>query len=262
MKYMGSKSRVAKHLVPLLQGLIDKNNITTYVEPFVGGANIIDKIQCTHRIAGDQQKHLIALYKNLDKVESLPEYISREHYAEVKNCFRADSGIFPDWYVGAVGFLASYNGRFFDGGYSGTVKTATGVIRNYYQEARRNLESQIPKLRGVDFVLGDYRLTCSHFENALIYCDPPYFGTAQYSGREFYHEEFWDWCRLMSENNIVVVSEHSAREDFVCVWEHPVTRTLDNKKRKNAVERLFCYYEAAEALFPKIFGEEEDSWML
>ena len=36
MKYMGSKSRIAKYIVPILQKCIDDNNITTYIEPFAG----------------------------------------------------------------------------------------------------------------------------------------------------------------------------------------------------------------------------------
>ena len=37
MKYMGSKSRIAKYIAPILQECIDSNNVTTYIEPFVGG---------------------------------------------------------------------------------------------------------------------------------------------------------------------------------------------------------------------------------
>lgn len=37
MKYMGSKSKIAKYIVPILNDIIVKNNIFTYVEPFVGG---------------------------------------------------------------------------------------------------------------------------------------------------------------------------------------------------------------------------------
>lgn len=37
MKYMGSKSRVAKYIVPIIQDCIGTNNITTYIEPFAGG---------------------------------------------------------------------------------------------------------------------------------------------------------------------------------------------------------------------------------
>ena len=46
MKYLGSKAKLAKYIVPILQNYIYKNNIKTYIEPFVGGFNIIDKITC------------------------------------------------------------------------------------------------------------------------------------------------------------------------------------------------------------------------
>ena len=44
MQFVGSKNRISKQLAPIIQKYIDDNNITTYVEPFVGGANMIDKI--------------------------------------------------------------------------------------------------------------------------------------------------------------------------------------------------------------------------
>lgn len=37
MKYIGSKQRISKHIVPIIQKYIDENNITEYYEPFVGG---------------------------------------------------------------------------------------------------------------------------------------------------------------------------------------------------------------------------------
>lgn len=37
MVYMGSKRRYAKYIVPILQNCIDTHNISTYIEPFVGG---------------------------------------------------------------------------------------------------------------------------------------------------------------------------------------------------------------------------------
>ena len=44
MKYVGSKNRLSKDLAPIIQNYIDNNNIKNYWEPFVGGANLIDKI--------------------------------------------------------------------------------------------------------------------------------------------------------------------------------------------------------------------------
>ena len=37
MKYVGSKNRIAKDIVPIIQKYIDENNIIEYYEHFVGG---------------------------------------------------------------------------------------------------------------------------------------------------------------------------------------------------------------------------------
>lgn len=52
MVYQGSKNRISKFLVPIIQKYIDDNNIKTYIEPMVGGANIIDKIVCENKVGG------------------------------------------------------------------------------------------------------------------------------------------------------------------------------------------------------------------
>lgn len=49
MKYMGSKARHAKELLPII--LKDRKPGQWYVEPFVGGANMIDKVD-GNRIGG------------------------------------------------------------------------------------------------------------------------------------------------------------------------------------------------------------------
>ena len=61
MVYMGSKAKYAQYIVPILQKCIDDNNVTLYIEPFVGGANIIDKIKCENRFGFDRSDTLIAL---------------------------------------------------------------------------------------------------------------------------------------------------------------------------------------------------------
>lgn len=67
MKYMGSKTRIAKYIVPIIQEQINKNNITEYYEPFVGGCNVIDKIQCDKKYGSDINKYLIALLTHLQQ---------------------------------------------------------------------------------------------------------------------------------------------------------------------------------------------------
>lgn len=246
MKYMGSKSRISKYILPIIQQRLSDYNLHTYVEPFCGGCNVIDKVVCNNKVACDKQKYLIALFNNMCNISQLPEFVTKEHYEDVKKSYLSQDGRFPDWYIGAVGFLASYNGKFFDGGYAGIAHTKIGTVRNYYDEARRNLMKQIHNLQDVSFVCGDYRQTCSHFVDAVIYCDPPYKDTTNYTaGMDFNHDEFWDWCRDMSERNIVLISEHQARDDFECIWKMPVKRTIDNKKRSRCIERLFEFDEYA-----------------
>lgn len=240
MKYMGSKSRIAKYIVPILQKLIDDNNISTYIEPFCGGCNVIDKIICKNKIASDINPYLIELLKHRDEVKNLPNFVTKEHYSEVREAYNNRTDKFPEWYIGAIGFLASYNGRFFDGGYAGIVTTKEGKTRNYYDEARRNFIEQLPLLKNICFELGSYDDFYTAGFNNLIYCDIPYKNTKQYGySKNFDHNRFWQWVRDISKDNIVIVSEQEAPEDFECIWEQPIKRTIDNNKRVNVVEKLF-----------------------
>lgn len=43
MKYLGSKNKIAKHLLPII--LKDRKPEQYYVEPFMGGGNMIDKLK-------------------------------------------------------------------------------------------------------------------------------------------------------------------------------------------------------------------------
>ena len=234
---MGSKSRIKKYVVPYLQELINAHEIDTYIEPFVGGANVIDDIQCQNKIGGDLHSKLIALLEHVQNGGELPVEVPRELYNDVRA--NKDTDKYEDWFIGAVGFLASYNGRYFDGGYAKTTVEKNGRIRDYYDECKRNLQKQAPKLKDVSFINCDYK-SFSDTKGALIYCDIPYKGTKQFSvGKDFDHDVFWQWVRDMSEHNVVVVSELQAPDDFECVWEQPVIRTQNAKKREIATEKMF-----------------------
>lgn len=141
MKLMGSKSRITKYIVPIIQKCINDNHITCYYEPFVGGANVIDKVRCEKKYGNDLNKYLVALLEYVANGGKLLDTVPRDLYSEVRANYK--SGKYEDWYVGNIGFLASYNGRWFDGGYAkaGYEHTKNGDrYRDYYQEAKRNLE--------------------------------------------------------------------------------------------------------------------------
>lgn len=234
MKYVGSKNRIAKDLAPIIQSYIDGNNITRYWEPFCGGANMIDKIKCENRFGSDIHPYLIALLKQAQvDTSAFPKTISEEEYKSV----RSNPQNYPDWYVGLVGFCASYNAKWF-GGYANNVKTKQGIIRNYTDEAIRNLVKQAPNLKGIHF-------DCRSFEqsakasNFVIYSDIPYQSSTKYATDDFPYERFYDWAREMSKDNIVLVSEYWMPNDFECIWSKTLKCTLDKSSRTDKVEKLF-----------------------
>ena len=112
MVYQGSKSRVAKDICPIIQKAIDESNCDTFVDAFVGGANLIQHIKCENRIGYDINPYLIALLNNLDKIPNFEVPISKEEYDICRAEWRSAQLTHPDWYIGAVGYIASFGGRF------------------------------------------------------------------------------------------------------------------------------------------------------
>lgn len=237
MKYMGSKRRIAKHILPII--LKGREEWQYYVEPFCGGCNVIDKVT-GNRIASDSNPYLIRMWQSLIDGWNPPMKIERGYYTDVRECYNNKSDTYPPHYVGWVGFMGSYNGRFFDGGYSGySVKIKCGY-RDYIGEAIQNTMQQVPALQGVTFLNKDYRYlvlpSCS-----IIYCDPPYRGVKKYS-YSINHDDFWQWCRdKVAEGHKVFVSEYNAPNDFVCVWEQPVKTAINQTVTKQATEKLFVH---------------------
>lgn len=237
MKYMGSKARIAKDISPIINQIIKDKGITTYIEPFVGGCNMIEHIECETKIGWDNNEYLIEFWKAIKAGwNPIDLIITKAWYQEIKN----NMSQYPKRVVALAGFCASYNAKWF-GGYAGTVITKINTCRNYYDEAVRNVLKQAERIKDVQFICGDYR-GLSLVENALIYCDPPYQNTTKYKD-EFDHAYYWEWVRMMSRKNIVICSEYSAPPDFECIWSKELTTTLDNASRSKAVEKLFIKNE-------------------
>ena len=137
IKCMGSKNRLSKELIPIIQSYITEDT-KGYLEPFVGGANMIDKIKCDNKIGCDIHRELIALLNKVkDDVDIIPNTITKDEYYSVKN----NKLNYEDWYVGLVGFCANYNSKYF-GGYANNVKTKIGTVRNYTDESIKNLKNK------------------------------------------------------------------------------------------------------------------------
>jgi DNA adenine methylase len=231
MKYMGSKNRHAKKLLPII--LKDQKPGQWYVEPFVGGANMIDKVD-GNRIGADIHPHLIVLLDAVANGWIPPENVTEEEYRQAQQIRTIDAQ------TGFIGFGASYSGKWF-GGYARGNNT-NGTSRNYAAESCRNLLEQAPKIKSVAFICSPYD-QLSIPQNSIIYCDPPYEGTTKYATGGFDHAAFWHWCRVkVGQGHQVFVSEYNAPSDLVCVWEKKVNNTLTKDTgSKQGVEKLFVH---------------------
>jgi len=238
MKYMGSKARHAKDILSII--LKDRNEGQYFVDLFCGGCNLIDKVTGP-RIANDSHSYLIEMFKELQYGWIPPEEITKEKYLD---CKKYPNLNYP-YLVGYVGFNCSYSGKWF-GGYAGKTKTKTGLIRDYQKEAFNNVMKQVPNLMGVEFHNLDYKDVAIP-KNSIVYCDPPYANTTKYSSlSSFNHDDFYEYIRkLAGLGHQCFVSEYSAPDDFVCVWQKNATSSLSANGKiggnKISVEKLFVF---------------------
>lgn len=237
MKYVGSKNRISKQVAPIIQQCINDNNVKIYYEPFVGGANMIDKIKCEKRVGNDIHKELISLFKQLQTGWQPPKTITEEEYNEV----RLNKEKYPDYYVALVGFCATFGSKYF-GGYARGFKADKVTPRDIPNEAIRNLTEQVSKIQNVKFVSKNYlEINTDTLHNAVIYCDPPYQGTTKYVTDSFDYDAFWNWVRKLSKDNYILVSEYNAPDDFVNLWSKEVTTSLKVHEHEAREEKLYTY---------------------
>ena len=243
MRYMGSKARFSKEILPII--LKDRKPEQWYVEPFAGGMNMICDVD-GNRIANDKNKHLIAMWQGLVENKQRPAEISKELYSRARTEYNKGTSELDYFMIGWIGWMASANGRFFDGGYSGKSNTKIGTVRDYIKEAISNIDKQLPKIKGCLFKSVDYT-ELPLPPSSIIYCDIPYQGTKQYStSKDFNHIQFWNWARDISkQGHTVYVSEYNAPNDFECVWIKSAKSSLSANGKiggnKESVEKLFKF---------------------
>ena len=227
MKYLGSKNKIAKHLLPII--LNDRKPDQYYVEPFMGGGNMIDKVD-GFRIGNDINYYLIEMWKALQNGWIPPDTVTEEEYKYYKKCQDLEDPAM----VAFVGLVCSFSCQWF-GTYA---RNKRGD--NYAKQGKNGIMNQLPKMIGIELFSTAYdKLEIP--PNSIIYCDPPYQNTAGYKD-SIDHKVFWQWCRERAlEGHQVFISEYSAPDDFTCIFEieHYSTVTKSNKDLR--VEKLFKF---------------------
>lgn len=235
MQYLGGKYRIRKQVAQFLESVRPEG--AAYLEPFVGAGWVLQEIS-GERFASDACEPLIAMYKALQKGWIPPNSLSREEYLSIKDRMRVDDPV-----TAFAGFGCSFGGKWFRG-YAPNRRE-----QNYCMCAKNSLLRKLPMISGVNFTACDYG---EHKpQSMLIYCDPPYRGTTGYSAvGKFDHELFWETMRKWSCDNVVVISEYRAPEDFKCVLEIGTKISMHTKEKtaKSRVEKLFMHESSAASV--------------
>jgi DNA adenine methylase len=231
MRYMGSKARYAAQIMPIL--MRGHNGNRWYIEPFVGGGNMISACPADNRWGNDVAAFAVALLEAVARGWVPPDDIDLRTYNDIRqNPMRHDPAL-----VGFAMYCCSYAGKPWGGYWRATDKN--GFARSGAAEQQRHLLKQASSIRGIKW-------TTAHFSDieipngATVYCDPPYAGTTGYGGH-FDHDAFWSWAADLATRCRVFVSEYTA-PDGLCdlVWEKNVANSLTKDTgAKRGVEKLF-----------------------
>lgn len=248
MQYMGGKSRISRSIAEIINAVSGRkiqNRATpipnikrigggqVFVSLFCGSCSVESKVTGFQRmILNDRHEYLIALLKGVQGGYELPDAITETEYQYIRQNKSEDPVL-----TGFVGFGCSFGGKWF-GGYA---RNKGGT--NYAAQSKKSLLKDMATLTDAEFVCGDYRTLPIPY-GAVIYADPPYEGTTGYSGDKFDSNDFWIAMRLLADTgHTVFISEQTAPDDFICVWEKPFMRTLDVNKQNQfqITEKLFTY---------------------
>lgn len=212
--YMGGKAAHASEILSF--ALAKRERGQAWVEPFVGGGNVICRVPPEQglRIGSDTNWRMIALLDALgNKGWQPPETVTEKEYNRIK---KDPDSVAPE----LAAFVAtglSFGSKWFDV----FARDAEGTDRTRIARARAIADA--PGLKGCTFIACSYDQINSRIpSNSIIYCDPPYTGTSEYAGAKTKIKlgeslakniwrvgAFWKWAdALVDEGHHVFVSEY------------------------------------------------------
>lgn len=241
--YMGNKSRLLDKIHNLLHQL-DIPDSDTFVDLFCGGGSVgYSMVSEYHNIImNDLDSGLINLHKTMrDHPERILLFAKIEPSKEEFNFAKLGMSDY-DTYIRQI-YSFSTNGKAYLWGEErlNTPKEELYRQRSEPRERHRHLEDVMLMYGRYEPNITFTNLSYEQVEipsNAIVYCDPPYKGTAEYNVGEFDSDAFYDWCR--SCPNIVLISEYDMPDDFILLEEWDLaSQGGGNKNTKIAREKIF-----------------------
>lgn len=234
MRYVGGKARISGWIEQIILSV--RTHETRYIEPFVGGANVLLRI--SHHfptvIAGDIHPDLVMLLSAVGR-GWIPPVISAQLYKNLRHTA-------PSPLRGFAGFGCSFGGKWF-GGFTECPWDAhhKRYTRSYQGAARGALLKSREALSRVHWVIGSYE-AFQPTHGDIVYCDPPYKNTLGYT-THFNSPHFWEIAASWSERGAtVLVSEQTAPNG----WDIIAARTRKSQLRvvrgtSNTIRQEFVF---------------------
>lgn len=205
IKWSGSKSSQANMIIKYLP------NYERYFEPFIGGGSMLYAVNPNMATCGDICEPLIGIWNLIkNNPQEVIDYYRREWtrlqtdgyevYYDIRNRFNKENKPLDLLFLSrtCVNGLIRFN--------------SNGEFNNSFHHTRKGIDPKRfekivlkwhEKVRNVDFIHGDYRVTTeSAKSNDLIYLDPPYENTkGRYYGTIDY-DEFYEYLEELNRKNI------------------------------------------------------------
>ena len=225
MRYLGGKSRIAKHIVNAISADTDRRAVW---DPFCGGLSVSVAFAKAGYdvISSDANTALIALYNAVQQGWDPPDTLSEAEYRHAKTLPDSDP------LKAFAGIGCSFGGKWF-GGYA-----RQNSKHSFAGAAKRKLQRNVPHIIQF-FELSFMGIDPENCED-LIYCDPPYANTTGYTATgAFDHDLFWDKVQQWERCGVpVYVSEYMCPLPHRIVWERTHYKSLRDAKMQHT-DKLF-----------------------
>jgi site-specific DNA-adenine methylase len=219
--YHGGKYRHGNEIARVIKDIYDKqapNSIVGYIEPFCGMCGVYRHVvnllpKKLKYIASDQHDSLILMWKALQEGWTPPKSCDAIKFDKLKHSEPSPEKAY-------IGFGTSFGGIYYSGH---KTKYNTSICDN-----SSKIKIYASDMKHVKFFKRDFTYyKPDKYNKYIIYCDPPYeqtdnshyYDDKTHKHLSFDNNKFWIWCRQMSKENIVIVSEFSAPLDFISVYE-------------------------------------------
>ena len=219
----------------------DQNQLLPYFEPFLGMGGVMihfTKENKNRKLFGcDISPDIIEFWHAVTKQDWDPppveECWTRENWDKLKLAKPSALRCF-------IGVVASYRSIFF-----ASYRPPKIGRFNYYTQAIKKMEKFRESMKNVIFLKSRSYHEFKNLKGYLIYADPPYFGNKLGVSlfENFDSVKFWEYMRVWSKDNLVIISEKQAPHDFVKVCEYKT-----HFGEKKYTEYLFIHHDIAKKI--------------